>query len=57
MGSLSGRFGLRLPLAVGALISVAVCSLTWARQRRVAPLLESEAPTGRPASTAGKGAP
>jgi predicted MFS family arabinose efflux permease len=57
MGSLSGRFGLRLPLAVGALISVAVCSLTWARQRRVAPLLESEPPAGRPANTAGKSAP
>jgi predicted MFS family arabinose efflux permease len=44
MGSLSERFGLRLPLAVGAVISVAVCALTWARQRRIAPLLESEPP-------------
>ena len=31
MGSLSERFGLRLPLAVGALVSCAVCALTWAR--------------------------
>jgi hypothetical protein len=47
---------LRLPLAIGAVISVAVCALTWARQRRVAHLLESEPPAGNPAA-AEKGAP
>jgi len=46
IGSLSESFGLRLPLAVGAAISVVVCALTWARQRRVAPHLESEPPSG-----------
>jgi len=58
MGSLSERFGLRLPLAVGAVISVAVCALTWARQRRIAPLLESEPPPrGHAGTPAEKGAP
>jgi len=58
MGSLSERFGLRLPLAVGAVISVAVCAFTWARQRRIAPLLESEPPSRGEANTAAeKGAP
>jgi predicted MFS family arabinose efflux permease len=56
MGSLSERFGLRLPLAVGAVISVAVCILTWGRQRRMAPLLEHEPPLGgEVARTAEKG--
>ena len=58
MGSLSERFGLRLPLAVGAAISVAVCALTWARQRRIAPLLESEPPPrAQPGAATEKGAP
>jgi predicted MFS family arabinose efflux permease len=58
MGSLSERFGLRLPLAVGAVISVAVCALTWARQRRIAPLLESEPPSrAEVGAAAEKGAP
>jgi predicted MFS family arabinose efflux permease len=58
MGSLSERFGLRLPLAVGAVISVVVCALTWARQRRIAPLLESEpSPRGQAGPAAEKGAP
>jgi len=58
MGSLSERFGLRLPLAVGAVISVVVCALTWARQRRTAPLLEREPPSrGQGGSAAEKGAP
>ena len=58
MGSLSERFGLRLPLAVGAAISVAVCALTWARQRRIAPLLEGEPPPrAQPGAAAEKGAP
>jgi predicted MFS family arabinose efflux permease len=57
MGSLSERFGLRLPLAVGAVISVVVCALTWARQRRIAPLLESEPPSrGQGGSAVEKGA-
>ena len=55
--SLSERFGLRLPLAIGAVISVAVCALTWARQRRMAPLLESEPPAHAPAVAAEKRAP
>src|SRR5205085_11562979 len=57
IGSLSERFGLRLPLAIGAVISVAVCALTWARQRRVAPYLESEPPAHAPAVAAEKRAP
>jgi hypothetical protein len=57
IGSLSERFGLRLPLAIGAVISVAVCALTWARQRRMAPLLESEPPAHPPAVAAEKQAP
>jgi predicted MFS family arabinose efflux permease len=58
MGSLSERFGLRLPLAVGAVISVAFCVLTWGRQRRMAPLLEHEPPLGgEVARTAEKGLP
>jgi hypothetical protein len=49
---------LRLPLAVGAVISVAVCALTWARQRRIAPLLESEPPSrAEVGAAAEKGAP
>jgi predicted MFS family arabinose efflux permease len=42
MGSLSGHFGLRLPLAVGAIVS---CGFwLWARfkQRRIAETLEAE---------------
>ena len=57
IGSLSERFGLRLPLAIGAVISVAVCALTWARQRRMAPLLEGEPPAHVPAVAAEKRAP
>src|SRR5205085_917269 len=57
IGSLSERFGLRLPLAIGAVISVAVCALTWARQRRMASLLESEPPAHVPAVAAEKRAP
>jgi len=44
MGSLSERFGLRLPLAVGAVVSVAVWTMTWARQRHIAEQLETEPP-------------
>jgi predicted MFS family arabinose efflux permease len=50
MGSLSGHFGLRLPLAVGALVS---CGFwLWARfkQRRIAETLEAE-PIALSAST------
>jgi predicted MFS family arabinose efflux permease len=42
MGSLSERFGLRLPLAAGAAISCAVWAWTWARQKRIAETLETE---------------
>ena len=44
--------------ALGAVISVAVCALTWARQRRIAPLLESEPPSrAEVGAAAEKGAP
>src|SRR5205085_7816823 len=49
MGSLSERFGLRLPLAIGALVS---CGFwIWARmkQKRIAATLEAE-PAARPAA-------
>jgi predicted MFS family arabinose efflux permease len=42
MGSLSDRFGLRLPLAVGALLSCGVWAFTWAKQRRIAAILEND---------------
>jgi MFS family permease len=45
MGSLSERFGLRLPLAVGAALSCAVWAVTFAKQRRIAETLESEPDT------------
>jgi predicted MFS family arabinose efflux permease len=51
MGSLSQRFGLRLPLAVGALVSCGFWLLTWLRQRRIVEALEPEpdaAPAERP---------
>jgi MFS family permease len=40
MGSLSAHFGLRWPLAAGALVSCGVWAFTWARQKRIAELLE-----------------
>jgi MFS family permease len=42
MGSLSERFGLRLPLAVGALVSCGFWALTWLRQKRIAETLERD---------------
>jgi hypothetical protein len=42
MGSLSERFGLRLPLAVGAIVSCGFWAFTWAKQKRIAETLESE---------------
>jgi MFS family permease len=42
MGSLSERFGLRLPLAIGAVVSCGFWAVTWARQKRIAETLESE---------------
>jgi MFS family permease len=42
MGSLSERFGLRLPLAVGAMVSCAVWAFTWAKHKRIAETLEYE---------------
>jgi hypothetical protein len=42
MGSLSERFGLRLPLAVGAVVSCGFWAFTWARQKHIAEALESE---------------
>ena len=51
MGSLSERFGLRLPLAVGALVSCGFWAWTRIRQKRIAETLETDpsvAPAGRP---------
>jgi predicted MFS family arabinose efflux permease len=51
MGSLSQRFGLRLPLAVGALVSCGFWLLTWLRQPRIVQSLETDpgaAPEERP---------
>ena len=42
MGSLSERFGLRLPLAVGALISCGFWAWTRLKQRRMAETLEAD---------------
>jgi predicted MFS family arabinose efflux permease len=41
MGALSQRFGLRLPLAAGAVLSCLFWALTWARQRRIAETMET----------------
>jgi predicted MFS family arabinose efflux permease len=51
MGSLSQRFGLRLPLAVGALVSCGFWLLTWLKQPRIVQSLETDpgaAPEERP---------
>ena len=42
MGSVSGRFGLRLPLAVGALISCGFWAWTRLKQARIAETLEAD---------------
>ena len=42
MGSLSDRFGLRLPLAVGALVSCAFWAWTRLKQKRIAETLETD---------------
>ena len=42
MGSLSERFGLRLPLAVGALVSCGFWAWTRLKQRRMAQTLEAD---------------
>lgn len=42
MGSLSERFGLRLPLAIGALVSCAFWAFTRLRQNRIAATLEAD---------------
>ncbi|HEY2539476.1 MAG TPA: hypothetical protein VGI28_08275, partial [Stellaceae bacterium] len=42
MGSLSEKFGLRLPLAMGAVISCGFWAYTRAKQKRIAQTLESE---------------
>jgi MFS family permease len=57
MGSLSERFGLRLPLAVGAMVSCGFWAWTRVKQRRIAETLETDpalraaagpAPAGNP---------
>jgi MFS family permease len=59
MGSLSERFGLRLPLAVGALVSCGFWVWTRIRQKRIAETLETgpaaEAAENRRASAGGSG--
>ena len=42
MGSLSERFGLRLPLAVGAIVSCGFWAATWLKQKRIAATLEAD---------------
>lgn len=42
MGAFSERFGLRLPLAVGAALSCGFCAFIWLKQRRIAETLERE---------------
>jgi len=42
MGSLSGHFGLRLPLAAGALVSCSFWAWTRLKQRRIAETLEAD---------------
>jgi predicted MFS family arabinose efflux permease len=48
MGSLSECFGLRLPLAVGALVSCGFWALSRLKQKRMAETLEAD-PTATPA--------
>jgi predicted MFS family arabinose efflux permease len=48
MGSLSGSFGLRLPLAVGALVSCGFWALSRLKQKRMAETLEAD-PAATPA--------
>ena len=52
MGSLSERFGLRLPLAVGALVSCGFWAWTRIKKRRIAETLETD-----PATAPVKGGP
>ena len=47
MGSLSERFGLRLPLAVGAVVSCGFWAATWLKQQRIAATFESRTDDGR----------
>jgi predicted MFS family arabinose efflux permease len=47
MGSLSERFGLRLPLAVGALVSCGFWAWTRLKQRRIADTLEADPTAAR----------
>jgi predicted MFS family arabinose efflux permease len=42
MGSLSERFGLRLPLAIGAIISCGFWAWTRLKQKRIAETLETD---------------
>jgi hypothetical protein len=48
MGSLSGHFGLRLPLAAGALVSCSFWAWTSLKQKRIAETLEAD-PSPAPA--------
>jgi hypothetical protein len=48
MGSLSGHFGLRLPLAAGAFVSCSFWAWTRLKQNRIAETLEAD-PSSAPA--------
>ena len=50
MGSLSERFGLRLPLAVGALVSCGFWAWTWFKQKTIAEALEADPAGTTPAA-------
>ena len=45
MGTASAHFGLRLPLAIGAVLSIGFLALTMARRKAIAAALESALPT------------
>jgi predicted MFS family arabinose efflux permease len=46
MGAASAHFGLRLPLALGAVLSIAFLALALARRKAIAAALESPSPAG-----------
>jgi predicted MFS family arabinose efflux permease len=53
MGSASEHLGLRLPLAIGAIVSCAVWALTCLRHKRIAAALEDNEPAGAVAAERG----
>jgi predicted MFS family arabinose efflux permease len=57
MGSLSERFGLRLPLAVGAIVSCGFWAWTRFKQKRIAETLEADRPLAAKVAPAPAGNP